>query len=1447
VTTPGHDFTTVRTFGGANSKKEKKRAQYQHIIIIHLFATMTELVDTFQALLESEDGGTYQEEEEEDALLSVEERQGRLCETMTRQLKLLLQQEEDQVFPANALSIRQALSGPGSNNNNNNNNNTNKISELTSVVGTLLGHRVDPMTLLPATQDVEANTEVLQGNAAMTLTLPALQAAHLYVLLLQMPGALGAGLIELESLQALVALVRRWSAECCGRESEFMEQTNNHNNDNTRNSRNKQTSTKSPPKKRSRRGPVILQQDDDDDFGEVIRNASPSTLQMGFQVATALLKVPEQREVPSWSTEAREALLDAVMTAFYTCAAFDFDKQQQSSIIQQANESLQQCLAHTQMAPQRHETSVVILRALLPVINFKQLVPNGERGKLQAHGAAVQTLQALIQSATETIENKTLADASNVTPRRRRRKSGALTPATITTPNHAPKSIRKNRLSVDGTTPMLSPALKGRRQSGGLFLSSPIPSDMPKPRPVLSALLGMLQKMATSPGLERASVRGPTAQSILKCLPSLPHLERSHFLRYLIKLCNSKLSVHRLVGCELIGSVLNQEWFQTNHKMDANHPSVASPQALQQQQTPQAAIVEPDLLPAALLKALQGRLLDRIAAVRVRAAISLEAALESNHDHIDETILASLRKRATKDETAMVRKAAISTLTKLLLQKQEWFSTQDLNVLCQLTHDTSLLTRKAAAENLTTLLERMQQDHPMAELLEQSWSTCVLPMLLDDETACSTKAIQSFDRVVITPILENTNHQATARGWRLLAHVSNSSGQQGASKGEAKALQAALKQLAADDWSRIYNQLLERMARVAYQTLPTHTDRTLEYDSDREAQLVGVWCLLDALIGLTKDMETITDILADTAEGLGFVVTAWETFLHYPLLKSTLRSSLLVVTKLAAGLDKEAAKKCAQSLERELQNFTLPVDVIGAAIAALASLATILLGARNPEQIRKNCSTWIQKLYSRCEDQVALFVQEASSSDATVIDTDQRQPLVRALFTVGELSMVGFRVDDDERDVATHQNEDSNDVLRRLNERPSKRLQELVLTMLPHQLPGHKTPTPGSIRAHAFTVLGKLCLRDEALAKTSLNLLARELHPSAIKTASPAVQSNTLLVLGDLCVRYTNMADRYLPVMASCLQAGTSDPDANILNLGSSGSAIVRKHAVLLLSSLLLQDYIKWRGLLFHRFLVATSDEDEGVAHLAGTVLCGPLWLRNPKLFFNHFVEALFVLNRCTAHPIYVAAATMGDGGSGIAVGFEGIQLRGSVGEARRHGMYEFLLSKMSDEEKIGVTARLAKEVLGGALNSQGDLGRVCQRSTRDSIGPTFESAWNVMTDAFYILTSKAIKVGKAIQEEDDIEDPNVPNPSRQVSIAKGRLLSKISRKHMIEIVLPILCNLKTLLHSSCSPLLKDLMNYMLDIFKNYKVEVKEFLATDPTLLQEIEYDARQHSQQNTL
>ena len=61
-----------------------------------------------------------------------------------------------------------------------------------------------------------------------------------------------------------------------------------------------------------------------------------------------------------------------------------------------------------------------------------------------------------------------------------------------------------------------------------------------------------------------------------------------------------------------------------------------------------------------------------------------------------------------------------------------------------------------------------------------------------------------------------------------------------------------------------------------------------------------------------------------------------------------------------------------------------------------------------------------------------------------------------------------------------------------------------------------------------------------------------------------------------------------------------------------------------------------------------------------------------------------------------------------------------------------------------------------------------------------------------------------------------------------------------MEIVLPILCNLKSVLESSHSPLLKDLMQYLGYVFRSYKKEVVESLANDPTTLQELEYDLKQ-------
>ena len=304
----------------------------------------------------------------------------------------------------------------------------------------------------------------------------------------------------------------------------------------------------------------------------------------------------------------------------------------------------------------------------------------------------------------------------------------------------------------------------------------------------------------------------------------------------------------------------------------------------------------------------------------------------------------------------------------------------------------------------------------------------------------------------------------------------------------------------------------------------------------------------------------------------------------------------------------------------------------------------------------------------------------------------------------------------------------------------------------------------------------------------------------------------------------------------------------------SKDSSIVRKHAVLLLSSLILQDYIKWRGLLVHRFLAACVDEDLEVAHLAQTTLCGPLLSKQPNIFFNNFVEALFVLNNCTAHKIYAAAKANGESGSGISVSFGGIRLS----KRQRMGIYRMMLSHMSDEEKIGVTARLAKEVLAGALEIDSDL-RLCleplpQGQTPARSGPTPEArrrekAFCVVSDCLAVLTSPSARVGRTSTAANDVEEANaVTNgPSTaQLSAVRGRLLNKISKKHLIDTVVPILCRMKQILEKSRSPLLKNLMLFFVEIYRTSKDEVKELLASDPTSLAEIEFDLKKFSKERS-
>ncbi len=113
------------------------------------------------------------------------------------------------------------------------------------------------------------------------------------------------------------------------------------------------------------------------------------------------------------------------------------------------------------------------------------------------------------------------------------------------------------------------------------------------------------------------------------------------------------------------------------------------------------------------------------------------------------------------------------------------------------------------------------------------------------------------------------------------------------------------------------------------------------------------------------------------------------------------------------------------------------------------------------------------------------------------------------------------------------------------------------------------------IRAHAFTAMGKLCLRDLQLAKKCITLLVRELESGSCAV----VRNNALAVMFDLARTFTavrragaapphvtaltpraQVVDQYVEPLTSCL---------------IDKSPLIRRHALMVVSQLLQEDYIK--------------------------------------------------------------------------------------------------------------------------------------------------------------------------------------------------------------------------------------------------------------------------------
>ncbi|XP_007035609.2 PREDICTED: uncharacterized protein LOC18603515 isoform X2 [Theobroma cacao] len=311
------------------------------------------------------------------------------------------------------------------------------------------------------------------------------------------------------------------------------------------------------------------------------------------------------------------------------------------------------------------------------------------------------------------------------------------------------------------------------------------------------------------------------------------------------------------------------------------------------------------------------------------------------------------------------------------------------------------------------------------------------------------------------------------------------------------------------------------------------------------------------------------------------------------------------------------------------------------------------------------------------------------------------------------------------------------------------------------------------------------------------------------KSDCAALRNNLVVMMTDFCVRYTALVDCYIAKITKCLR----DP-----------CELVRRQTFILLSRLLQRDYVKWRGVLFLRFLLCLVDESEKIRQLADFLFGNILKAKAPLLAYNSFVEAIYVLNDCHAHNGH-------NNSMNSQTESQLFSIRGNDDRSRskRMSVYVCLLKQMAPEHLLATFAKLCAEILAAASDGMLNIDDITGQS--------------VLQDAFQILACKEIRASSnrgSASETADVEEEG-GDSSASAAAAKGRAITQAVRKGLIQNTIPIFIELKRLLESKNSPLTGSLMECMRVLLKDYKNEIDDMLVADKQLQKELIYDMQKY------
>uniref|UniRef100_A0AAR2KRM9 Condensin-2 complex subunit D3 n=1 Tax=Pygocentrus nattereri TaxID=42514 RepID=A0AAR2KRM9_PYGNA len=468
-----------------------------------------------------------------------------------------------------------------------------------------------------------------------------------------------------------------------------------------------------------------------------------------------------------------------------------------------------------------------------------------------------------------------------------------------------------------------------------------------------------------------------------------------------------------------------------------------------------------------------------------------------------------------------------------------------------------------------------------------------------------------------------------------------------------------------------------------------------------------------------------------------------------------------------------------------LKGFSLPLEVISSSVETLFRLGQ----SENTKDTMAFLNQFCGELVSLCEEYLSgVLLNERGAENLN------EELLAKYLYTLGVASLhcpakVQKRVFLLVQSILTS------------SEQPgSEEGAELPASQPLSQFKSSSMPTV--VRAHAVITLGKLCLQHEELMVRYLPAFARELEVGR----ELAVRSNVVVVLCDLCVRYPNTLTRYIPNISACLE---------------DAEPLIREQTLIMLTNLLQEEFVKWKGSLFYRFAAALVDPDPSIADLCEYCLVDILLKKNPLMFSQHFIECIFYFNSYEKHKKYNKFPETESQKNKLS-------LKGQMNQGKRFRIYRFLLKNFTDEQRFNITTRISQDILAYFVDSELPL---------DAEGA------ELLADVFDVLSLKEVKL-TAMSGPASGDEPSEDEMAAAKAVLQKKLVSQVQKKNFVENVIPMVIALKNILEQHRSPVLKHLMAYLQVTMQDYRTEVKELFAADEQLAAEVEFNLKMFEKQ---